>query len=422
VKRRIIASATSLCLLLLSLGGPLFAAQMGDQPEPPYKLRAGDIIRITVSPQHNGYDVELPILPDGRIYYPEIGEIIAAGKTVTELTALIQTGLAKVLRNHQVTIIPTKIVDRPGGVAPGQAGRIGIMGAVKQPQLFELRPDLRLTEAILQAGGPTPTADLTHVTVLRGLTSITVDVTTMEGRLMQLQAGDQIVVPDTEAAVLTASILGEVQRAGPYTLKPGATLLDLMKESNGPTLNADLKNALLRRIGQDAPTPIDMEALWYRGEVSVNQRLVQGDVLVIPRNVSSYVYLLGGVTKPDAYPVHPGERLLDILAKGGSPTQDANLSKVTLTRTTPSGARATRKLNLKKLQRAGDASLLTMEIIPGDVIVVPTQKPKAKATERLAVIATVLGLITSLNSLTTLGQNRNNNRSSGGGGGIGGVR
>ena len=137
MRRRIIASLTSLCVLLLSLGGPAFAfaAQAGGQgagqpggaqpPMPPYKLRPGDQIRITVQPQGGIYNVELPIGPDGRIYYPVVGEVIAAGKTIPELTQILTTGLMKELRNFTVTVQLLRTADTGPGNPPPPGGQQG---------------------------------------------------------------------------------------------------------------------------------------------------------------------------------------------------------------------------------------------------------------------------------------------------------
>src|SRR5262249_8365051 len=126
MRRRIIASVTSWCLLLLSLGGPLFAAQMAEQPAQPYRVRPGDRLHIDVIPQTQ-YTRDVVVLPDGRIYFPIVGEVTAAGKTVPELTDIIQRGLAKELRNHTVTIGV-----EPREVAPGAQPRVTLMGEVRQ--------------------------------------------------------------------------------------------------------------------------------------------------------------------------------------------------------------------------------------------------------------------------------------------------
>src|SRR5262249_16341013 len=188
---------------------------------------------------------------------------------------------------------------------------------------------------------------------------------------------------------------------------------------DGPTRDADLSRAVLRRPGEDQPIAIDMDQLWNHGELSLNLRLVQGDVLVVPKNTSNLVYLLGGVTRPDPYPIRPRDPILDILVPGGSPTQDANLAKVTLTRTLPGGGTTTMKLDLKKLKKGGDITVAQSPVEPGDVIVVPTSKPKETGQQRIQTITSLISLLVSLSTLSQITNNNRNNRGGGTGSGVG---
>jgi len=417
MRRRIVASVTSWCLLLLSLGGPLYAAQMGAaQPAPPFRLQPGDQVQITVEPQGMQFNRTVVVLPDGRIYYPVVGELVVAGMTVQELHDALVKGLSKELRNFTVTVSPIP------GPRTREGARATITGEVRQPSVLGVADNTTLIEALQEVGGPTQNADLSRVSILRNdLTTLTVDLNTPAGKRVLLQGGDIVQVPSLEENVLTASALGEVQRPGPVSFRPGATLLDLLKAAGGPTRDADLAHSLLRRPGEEQPIAIDMDQLWNRGELSLNLRLVQGDVLVVPKNTSNVVYLLGGVQHPDAFPIRPGDRLLDILTLGGSPTPDANLSKVTITRTLPGGGTTTKKLDLKKMSKGGDVAVAQMPVEPGDIIVVPTTGRKATSQERLSMIAQVISTLALLINIGQIGrQNRNSNRNTGTGGGVGG--
>lgn len=438
MRRRVLAAVTSLCFTLLALGGPLYAAQAQQpgQPNvpPPYKLQPGDVITVTVSPQGGIYNKPaLKVGPDGRIYYPVVGEIVAVGKTIPEIVNIIQKGLEAELKGHRVTveIVSTAEPMRPGvgpneGPNPPRAGegRITVMGAVKQPQVMRLLENMTLVEALVNAQGTLPSADPSHITITRSdLTAVTVDLNSDIGRGFRLQNGDIVYVPDVQAAGLYAAALGEVMRPGPAeNLRPGATILDLIKAAGGPTTNADLKDARFHHLGETDPAgeAIDLEALWVRGEISLNRRLLNGDTISVPRNATNYVYVLGGVAKPGAYPVHAGEKLADILAQGGTPSDNADLNKVTITRMTDTGARVSKKLDLAKMNQ-GDTTALSMDVQPGDIIVVPTRKQKDpnKGMQSWAMISSILSLVTSLGTLSN--SNRNNNNRNNNGGGLGGT-
>src|SRR5262249_16578780 len=79
------------CRPLLADGGSDTAAKSGPAAPASYVFVPGDVIDITV-PTHMGYDRTLTIQPDGRIEFPSVGEIVAAGLTSAQLAPRIQEG------------------------------------------------------------------------------------------------------------------------------------------------------------------------------------------------------------------------------------------------------------------------------------------------------------------------------------------
>ncbi len=393
------ASFTALCLLL-ALGGPLFAAQAGAggvQPRERYRIKPGDRVQILVFPQGAIYNQTLVVQPDGRIYYPVVGEIVAEGKTVPEIQQAIFDGLREELRNYRVTVTVDPAVVREERVP----GRVTILGAIRSPGVQPMQENLRLIELLANAGGPTEQADQQRILITRGESAVAVDVTTAAGRDFALQPGDTVIVPDLpQGAGLTVYAAGAVTRPGPVTFLRPSTILDLMKEA-GIGERANLRDARLRRAGQAEDTVIDLHRLWIEGDLSLNLRLAQGDVLVIPENVGNGVYVLGAVARPDFYPLKGGERLIDILVRGGQPNEGANLGKVTLTRRNPDGTTATLRLDLKKLQSQGEITVATMPMMAGDIIVVPQRPPsRAGALDRVLQLTAYLSILTTLQDLT----------------------
>src|SRR5207253_10403334 len=90
---------------------------------PPYRLGPGDMLEIVV-PTHDGFNASITVQPDGRIYYPFVGEIMVTGLTIPELTERIRRGLEKELRGPQVTISMRE-------VRPGLSSRVTVTGAVR---------------------------------------------------------------------------------------------------------------------------------------------------------------------------------------------------------------------------------------------------------------------------------------------------
>jgi len=87
---------------------------------------------------------------------------------------------------------------------------------------------------------------------------------------------------------------GEVKVPGIVPISDGPlTLLDAISIAGGPTDNADLSNATLRR--GDRSYDVDLYSLFYNGRDSENFVLQSGDVLHVPEKRANKVFILGEV-------------------------------------------------------------------------------------------------------------------------------
>jgi polysaccharide export outer membrane protein len=254
--RRIYSLALAGCLLIAAAPASPQAQDENQNPQSAaanYELGPGDVLDVLV-PTHEGFNSALTVQPDGRIYYPFVGEIVVTGLTVPDLTRRIREGLEKELKHPQVNVSVRQV--RPG------ASRITITGAVRTQSGVELRPNWRVSDAILAAGGPTDRADLTRVTWWHEGKPETLDLSPLkiDGRLDRnplLSVGDVLIVPERER--LTVSVTGEgVRNQGSFELDdPEPTVLKAVQKAGGQLDRADLKRALIIRAGQ-SPQPLDL--------------------------------------------------------------------------------------------------------------------------------------------------------------------
>lgn len=146
-------------LVLLSVFG-LFLAACASSPLPDggplpadeayeYRLGPNDKVRVTVFGEEN-LSGEFTVAPSGKISYPLVGEVDAAGKTVGEFQTALQTRLAAgYLTNPRVaaevmTFRPFYIlgeVNKPGEY-PFVSG-MTVLNAVATAQGFTYRADQR---------------------------------------------------------------------------------------------------------------------------------------------------------------------------------------------------------------------------------------------------------------------------------------
>jgi polysaccharide biosynthesis/export protein len=142
-------------LILLSLSAVLHAA---DAPLADYRLHAGDTLDISIWKETELQRPTVVIAPDGRFSFPLAGQILAAGKTVTEVRQDLQTKLMKYIPEPVVTVGITAV-----------AGNIAyVIGQVNKPGAFVMNPALNVLQALSLAGGGTPYAKMDSIIVIRG--------------------------------------------------------------------------------------------------------------------------------------------------------------------------------------------------------------------------------------------------------------
>jgi polysaccharide biosynthesis/export protein len=163
-----------------------------------FTVGPGDVIEITVW-RHDDLNRKLQIDPNGKIHYPLLGEVEAAGNSVNVLRDSIEEGL----RQYYVKPVVSVTV---GSV---QSQRIFVLGEVKNPGLFPLDKPTSVLEAIARSGGFTLDAKKENVFLVRGgldapePVKLDLQSTVEMGNVKEniaLQQGDIIYVPATRIA------------------------------------------------------------------------------------------------------------------------------------------------------------------------------------------------------------------------------
>ena len=154
-------------ICLVAVGGcaagisPMTEAQAGAaQAVPPdqerYLLGPEDAIEISVWKEPE-LTKQLVVRPDGKITYPLIGEVQAAGLSVKALQTEISKRLEKYVTDANVTVILLK----------AQYYKIYVTGKVNKPGDFVVGRPTTVMQAIAMAGGLTPFASPGSIAVLR---------------------------------------------------------------------------------------------------------------------------------------------------------------------------------------------------------------------------------------------------------------
>jgi polysaccharide export outer membrane protein len=151
VVQRVIMSAVAAWLAATLSMSSALAQQLPD-----YKLSPGDQLEISVWKEPD-LTKTVVVRPDGKFTMPLAGEIVAAGRTLSQVQVDIQTRLLK--------YIPEAVVTAALVVMEGN--RIYVIGQVNKPGTFVMNPRFNVLQALSVAGGLTPFAGANDIIILR---------------------------------------------------------------------------------------------------------------------------------------------------------------------------------------------------------------------------------------------------------------
>ena len=383
------------------------------QPPADYTLGGGDRLRINVLDVPE-YSAEYQVPPGGRLYVPLIGSVSVQGLTQEQAADLLASKYSRYLKRPLVTVILTAArpinvivageVNRPGSFAVALQAGGGNDPGVQYPTL---------SGAISLAQGVTLSADISQIQIRRRLGSgeqqkIIVDLKQLAqtGDLNQdttLRDGDTIFVPTSPTVDLaetrqlaeasfaadpnrprTVTVVGEVNRPGPYVVVGGATTGSTVLAQGGtittqgatnttgfPTVTraiqlaggitplADIRNVRIRRptkTGSEQIISVNLWQLLRQGDVDQDTIVQDGDSVVVPTatelnpaeqtqlataNFSPdtiQVSVVGEVKTPGLVKLPPNTPMNQaILVAGGFNNSRAHKSDVELIRLNPDG-------------------------------------------------------------------------------------
>ena len=168
------------------------AAEAPKPAVPDYQIGPGDVVEISVW-KNPDLTRTVAVLPDGKISFPLLGPIPAAGKTVSQLSADLRKQLSRYAPDVDLSVIVVQV----------NSMLIYVVGKVQKPGRFELNANVTVMQALAIAGGLNPFAKTGDIKIFREGHSdkflpFDYDEVSKGKRFKQnvlLQRGDLIVVP-----------------------------------------------------------------------------------------------------------------------------------------------------------------------------------------------------------------------------------
>jgi polysaccharide export outer membrane protein len=149
------------CAIALGCGGTSAAEypHFGKERDPrsqPYVIGVGDRLEINVWKDEE-LSTEAYVRPDGTVTIPLIGDVVATGRSPTDLKKEIKQRLDRYVKDAIVTVAVTEV----------NSYSFTVTGNVAHPGVFSNRNWVTISEAIALAGGPSRYGDADAVVVIR---------------------------------------------------------------------------------------------------------------------------------------------------------------------------------------------------------------------------------------------------------------
>jgi len=178
---------------------PAWAAEESVPPvvSPDYRIGPGDTLKVSVF-QNDELTATLPVRPDGKISTPLVEDMVAVGKTPSQLARDIEKTLAQYIKAPKVSVVVT--------VALSVYSQVKVIGQVKTPQSLPYRDGMTVLDAVLAVGGLSQFAAGNRARLVRTENGkqteikLKLDALLNDGDMKQnlaLKPSDVLVVPET---------------------------------------------------------------------------------------------------------------------------------------------------------------------------------------------------------------------------------
>ena len=211
---------------------------------PDYVIAPGDEIVLAV---WGSVDAELRLIVDrsGRITVPRVGSMMVSGLRYAELPDAIRQRVAQTFKNFQLSVSLGQL----------RGVRVFVTGFVNRPGVYTVSALSTMTNALVHAGGPSASGSYRDIQLRRANKTISqLDLYSLllagnRSADLMVQAGDVVHVGPIGTQV---AVIGSVNRAAIFELKPGETVADALRMAGGFSAVADTTRLVLERVDDRA--------------------------------------------------------------------------------------------------------------------------------------------------------------------------
>jgi protein involved in polysaccharide export with SLBB domain len=274
-------------------------------------------------------EFNLTVDREGKIFVPQVGEIVSWGLTLEQFKSRVEKHFSKVYSDFSLTVSLGKI----------RSIRIYVTGEVQRPGAYTVSSLTSLFNAIYTAGGPNERGSMRSIKLMRaGKSEAIVDLYRflLQGDNsvdVRLQTGDLIFVP---VAGTRVAVRGEIKRPALYELVGDETALDLLELAGQPTPEAHLDRVMLERVsGRAEWEVIDLNLNQKTADEINDMPLKDGDrvtVYSVYDLKKNMVAIAGHVKHPGYYERNDSTKVSDLIMRGQFQPYDVYFKRADLFR------------------------------------------------------------------------------------------
>jgi len=258
-------------------------AEEAGEEESEYLINQGDTLDISVW-QWPDLTTGAIVRPDGKISFPLVGDITAAGKTLTELDNEITEKLLDFIKSPEVSIMITGFGVAELGIAPDIA--------------FAKIEDLSSKETVAPDGN-------IYLPLVGAVRASGLTLNQLRHRVKE-KVNKYVDNPEVSITIKTFGgkkiiVLGEVNDPGVYRSYGKIKIVELIALAGGYTQDAVLRSVMLVRGDLDNPEirTIDVNAAIKKGDRSQNIEVEPQDIVYVPKTfIADFNYFLEQLLGP----------------------------------------------------------------------------------------------------------------------------
>lgn len=252
-----------------------------------YKINAGDQIEIRIY-GHDDLGMVTRVGPDGTVGMVFLGQVMLAGRTISEARDTIEKGLSLYIKHPVASVMVREVAGET----------VTVSGAVSRPGLYSISATSRLADAYAMAGGSAERlfngvgvdiADLEHSILVRDEEVVPADFMAAIERgdpleNVRLKKGDYIFIAQRMESSVT--ICGEVPNPHRRLYDSSLGLVEALTTA-GWMLETHWSHVIIIRNGLADPKMYKVDIDGIMAGRCANFKLQPNDIIYVPKDTMS---------------------------------------------------------------------------------------------------------------------------------------